>query len=74
MRNFNSKQYNQYGNQVEFVSKEEEKIINDLILMNKLKIETIKSSKKCFGDKVRDIIRLGITDNIVYARKIMERI
>lgn len=67
-----NQKYDVYGNRVERVRKDEHKKI--LLLQKKYRKQLIdiQSSKKCFGDKVRDVMKQGITDNTIYARKLIE--
>lgn len=57
---------------MEKISREEMDIVRLLGLWNREAITKIKDSDKCFGDKVRAIIKARITDNAVYARKLIE--
>lgn len=57
---------------MERLCKDEILMIDGLFQRNKLKIREIKESPKCTGDKIRDIIKEGITNNAVYARKLLE--
>ena len=64
--------FDQFGNRVEYIDNEEKRIISEIKNKHLYKIEEIKRSNKCFGDKVRDIVKYGITNNIIYARKLLE--
>lgn len=66
--------YNEYGNIVEHVYREEFLRLSELKKKHFQKLEQIKNSGKCFGDMVRDVIKQNITDNTVYARKLLEMI
>ena len=41
---------------------------------NLQKIIDINNKNLCFGDKAREIVKEGITDNIAYARKLLEMV
>ena len=71
---FNNKKYDEYGNRIEHIHKSEISRLEDLKRKNLSKLEKIKSSDKCFGDKVREIMKQGITQNTIYARKLLEMI
>lgn len=64
--------YDQYGNSIEYIHSDEYKNILDIKRKNIESLERIKNSGKCFGDKVRDVIKCGITSNTIYARKLLE--
>lgn len=57
---------------MERLCKDEIAMIDGIFSRNKEKIKQIKESPKCTGDKIRDIIKEGITNNAVYARKMLE--
>lgn len=69
---FTNKRFDEYGNRIEYVKSSELNTILDLKKRHFEEIEQIKSTNKCFGDKVRDIMKQGITQNTVYARKLLE--
>jgi hypothetical protein len=71
---FTNKRFDEYGNRIEHVNSSELNTILNLKKRHSEKIEQIKSTNKCFGDKVRDIMKQGITQNTVYARKLLEMI
>lgn len=71
---FINKKYDEYGNMVERIHKSEYNQLVDLKRKNISKLEQIKSSNKCFGDKVREVLKQGITQNTVHARKLLEMI
>lgn len=73
-RYFGRKRYDEYGNRIEHIHKNEINQLIELKRKNLSKLEKIKSSDKCFGDKVREIIKQGITQNTVHARKLLEMI
>lgn len=73
-RYFVRKRYDEYGNRIEHIHKNEINQLIELKRKNLSKLEKIKSSDKCFGDKVREIIKQGITQNTVHARKLLEMI
>lgn len=56
----------------ERVSKNEFNYIKQLYRKNRQKIEKIQESNLCLGDKARRIIKEKITDNLIYARKLLE--
>lgn len=41
-------------------------------VQHKEKIEEVKNATLCFGDKARKLIKDGVTDNMVYARRLLE--
>ena len=43
-----------------------------LFKKNKNKIQKINQMSLCYGDKARLIVKQKITDNLVYARKLLE--
>ena len=57
---------------MERLCKDEILMIERIFSRNKEKLRQIKESPKCTGDKIRDIINEGITNNAVYARKMLE--
>ena len=71
---FINKKYDEYGNMVEHIHKSEYNQLVDLKRKNISKLEQIKSSNKCFGDQVREVLKQGITQNTVHARKLLEMI
>lgn len=71
---FSNRRYDEYGNRVEHIHKNEINQLIELKRKNLSKLEKIKSSDKCFGDKVREIMKQGITKNTVHARKLLEMI
>ena len=71
---FNKRKYDEYGNRVEHVHKSELSQLEELKRKHIIKLCEIKDSKKCFGDKVRDIMKCGITQNTIHARKLLEMI
>jgi hypothetical protein len=71
---FGNKKYDEYGNRIEHIRKDEFGQLIKLKNKNLLKLEQIKKSNKCFGDKVRDVMKQGITQNTVHARKLLEMI
>lgn len=73
-RYFKNKKYDEYGNRIEHVREDELDQLKRLKAKNLLKLEQIKNSNKCFGDKVREIMKQGITQNTVHARKLLEMI
>lgn len=66
--------YNEYGNTVERIENPEYGMLVTLKKKHFEKLEEIKNSNRCFGDKVREIIKQKITDNTVYARKLLEMV
>jgi hypothetical protein len=54
------------------VSKNEYLALRKAFVRHKIKIEEIKNSSLCFGDKARKLIKDGVTDNMVYARRLLE--
>ena len=56
----------------ENVSKIEYNYLKKIYFKNKQAILNIKQSKKCYGQKARQNVSLGITDNIMYARKLLQ--
>lgn len=48
------------------------KMIKQIYRKNRQKIEQIQNSNLCYGDKARMIVKQKITDNLVYARKLLE--
>ena len=64
--------FDEFGNRIEFVHNEEKTMIEKIKQKHKIKLSEIKKSDKCFGDKVRDVIKSGITNNTIYARKLLE--
>lgn len=73
-KHFIKKRFDEYGNRIEHVNNSELNTILSLKKKHYEKIEQIKGTNKCFGDKVREIIKQGITQNTVYARKLLEMI
>lgn len=61
-----------YGNRKEYVRNDEFKKLLTLKKKYSKQIMDIKLSNKCFGDKVRDILKAGITNNTIHARKLLE--
>ena len=61
-----------YGNRKEYVRNDEFQKVLNLKKKHEKQITDIKLSNKCFGDKVRDILKAGITENTMYARKLLE--
>lgn len=57
---------------MERLCKDEIVMIESICSRNRDKLRKIKESPKCTGDKIRDIIKEGITNNAVYARKMLE--
>lgn len=57
---------------MERLCKDEILMIERIFSRNKEKLKQIKESPECTGDKIRDIIKEGITNNAVYARKMLE--
>ena len=57
---------------MEYVNKYDYQVIVTLLKKNEAKLQEIKDSNKCLGDKAREILKQGITDNIVWARKMLE--
>lgn len=66
--------YDEFGNLVEHLHKSEYSSIAELKRKHYDTLRQIKDSNKCFGDKVREIMKRGITSNTVYARKLLEMI
>ena len=46
--------------------------LKTLFKKNKNKIQKINQMSLCYGDKARLIVKQKITDNLVYARKLLE--
>ena len=66
--------YNEFGNVIEHLHKSEYSSVVGLKIKHYDALKQIKDSNKCFGDKVREIMKRGITNNTVYARKLLEMI
>lgn len=64
--------YDMFGNRKEFVNKSEYLAIISLKKKYAKQLQDIQMSKKCYGDKVRDVLKIGITTNTVYARKLID--
>lgn len=64
--------YDVYGNEKEYLEKYEFKEILFLKKKYAKQLNEIKLSDKCYGDKVREVLKKGITDNTVFARKLIE--
>jgi hypothetical protein len=73
-KHFTNKRFDEYGNRIEYVNNSELNTILSLRKRHHEKIEQIKGTNKCFGDKVREIMKQGITQNTIYARKLLEMI
>lgn len=73
-RKFKQKRYTQYGNLIEDISREETRIVDVIISRSMDRLQSINSMPKCFGDKVREVIKAGITNNTVLARAILEKL
>ena len=56
----------------ERVNNHQFKYLKQIYRKNRQKIEKIQSSGLCYGDKARLIVKQKITDNLVYARKLLE--
>jgi len=55
----------------EKITKRERDELKKVLHFNSKRLVQIKSSKKCFGDQARDIIKDKIVDNLVYARELL---
>ena len=64
--------YDIYGNRKEFVNKNEYKAILSLKKKYEKQLQDIQMSNKCYGDKVREVLKRGITENTVFARKLID--
>ena len=64
--------YDAFGNRKEFVNKNEYREILSLKKKYAKQLQDIQMSNKCYGDKVREILKIGITTNTVYARKLLD--
>lgn len=64
--------YDVYGNRKEFVNKNEYKTILSLKKKYEKQLRDIQMSDKCYGDKVREVLKKGITENTVFARKLID--
>lgn len=56
----------------EMISNDQYNYVKLIYKQNSQKIEEIKNSDLCYGDKARLIIKYNITDNLIYARKLLE--
>ena len=54
------------------VSKGQYLALRKTFVQHKEKIEEVKNATLCFGDKARKLIKDGVTDNMVYARRLLE--
>lgn len=64
--------YDVFGNRKEFVNKNEYREILSLKKKYAKQLQDIQMSNKCYGDKVREVLKIGITTNTVYARKLLD--
>lgn len=64
--------YDVFGNRKEFVNKNEYREILSLKKKYAKQLQDIQMSNKCYGDKVREVLKTGITTNTIYARKLLD--
>lgn len=69
-----TQKYDIFGNRKEYISREEYKSVLFLNKKYAKQLKDIRSSGKCYGDKVRDVLKNGITDNTVFARKLIDMV